>query len=120
MARERKYGWNGELPAKELSGQALIVLNALRAEPEQLRTGHEWTAIIASDLKTKQDPYRVVLYYLMVLKSKGCIRTNEFDIDAVTVNESTKHGITVKTESGVIEREVVDEVEDEELEEVPA
>ncbi len=109
MARERKYGWNGELPEKQVSGQCLIVLNGIRAEPDVLRTGKQWTEVIGGNLATRQDPYRVVLYYLLILKSKGCVRTAEFDIDAVTKNEDVKHGITVKTASAVEERHVVDE-----------
>jgi len=104
MARERKYGWNGELPAKEVSGQALIVLNGLRAAPDALRTGKEWTETIGGELKTKQDPYRVVLYYILILKSKGCIRTAEHDIEAVTKNGDIKHEVTVRTTATVEDR----------------
>lgn len=104
MSIERLYGWNGEMPAKEVSGQAAIVLRGLRDEPEMLRGGHAWAEIIGPNLKTRQDPYRVVLYYILILKSKGCIRTNEFDINATTRVGDTKHGITVKTEASVVER----------------
>jgi len=104
MSKERMYGWNGELPVKELGGQQAIVFRGLRAEPNVLKTGHEWTESIGPELKTKQDPYRVVLYYILILKSKGLIRTNEFDINAVTRNESVRHGIVVKTQAAVEER----------------
>lgn len=104
MAKERLYGWNGELPAKPVSGQALIVLNGLRNDPDSLRGGHDWADIIGPNLATRQDPYRVVLYYILILKSKGCVRTNEFDINAVTKNGDVKHGITVKTNAMVEER----------------
>ena len=109
MAKERKYGWNGELPEKPVSGQALIVLNGLREDPESLRTGHEWAEKIGGNLATRQDPYRVVLYYILILKNKGCIRTNEYDINAVTKIETGKHAITVKTQATVDERHVIEE-----------
>lgn len=109
MAKERLYGWNGEMPAKEVGGQSAIVLRGMRNDPTALRTGHEWAEIIGPDLKTRQDPYRVVLYYILILKNKGCVRTNEYDINAVTRNEDVKHGITVKTNAMVAEREVIEE-----------
>lgn len=109
MAKERLYGWNGELPAKEIGGQGGIVLRGMRNEPEVMRTGHQWAEIIGPELKTRQDPYRVVLYYILILKGKGCVRTNEYDINAVTKKEDVKHGVTVKTEARVEERHVVEE-----------
>ena len=105
MAKERLYGWNGELPAKEVSGQKAIVLRGLRNEPGVLRTGKVWTETIGPELKTKQDAYRVVLYYILILKNEGCVRTNEYDITATTKTEAGKHGITVKTQATVEERE---------------
>lgn len=108
MAKERKYGWNGELLAKDASGQCKIVYDALRAEPDAVRTGHEWDAVIGASLKTKQDTYRVVLYYILILKGKGVVRTAEYDIEATTKNEDGKHGITVKTNSEVGERALVE------------
>ncbi len=110
MSKERMYGWNGEMPAKEVGGQCKIVLDGLRAEPEVLRGGHAWAEIIGKNLRTKQDPYRVVLYYILILKSKGVIRTNEFDIVGTTKTEETgKHQIVVKTRSGVDEIAKIEE-----------
>lgn len=104
MSKERLYGWNGELPVKEMGGQAAIVFRGLRADPESMRTGHEWAERIGADLATRQDPYRVVLYYILIFKGKGLIRTNEFDINATTRKDEVKHGITVKTEASIEER----------------
>lgn len=109
MAKERLYGWNGELPAKAAGGQKAIVLAGLRAEPDTLRTGKEWAEIIGPELKTRQDPYRVVLYYILILKGDGCIRTNEFDIHAVTRNADVKHGIVVRTAATVEDRGTIEE-----------
>jgi hypothetical protein len=109
MAKSRLYGWNGELTEKPLSGQALIVFNGMRAEPDAMKTGHGWTESIGKQLATRQDPYRVVLYYILILKNRGVIRTNEFDINAVTKNGDTKHAVTVKTAATVEAREVVEE-----------
>ena len=107
MAKERMYGWNGELPAKEPSGQKAIVLREMRKDGG-MHGGHDWAEIIGPELRTRQDPYRVVLYYILILKNEGVVKTNEFDINAVTreVEQLTKHGITVKTNSEVKEREL--------------
>lgn len=112
MAKSRLYGWNGEMPEKQVSGQALIVLNGLRADPESMKSGHDWTESIGPELATRQDPYRVVLYYILILKAKGCIRTNEPDITAVTRSGDVKHGITVKT-VGLVEERVVESLTNE-------
>lgn len=120
MARERLYAWNGERPEREQSGQAAIVLRGLMAEPGVGRTGKEWAEVIGPQLKTRQDPYRVVLYYILILKSKGCVRTDEKAIDAVTRTEAGKHAITVLTEGTVKERERIVEPETPASEEVAA
>lgn len=109
MAKERLYGWNGEMPAKEPSGQKLIVLRGLRNEPNALMTGHAWAEKIGPELRTRQDAYRVVLYYILILKNEGCVRTNEYDINATTKVESGKHAIVVKTAATVEERHVTEE-----------
>ena len=110
MAKERKYGWNGELPAKTPSGQALIVLNGLREEPEAMKTGKEWAEQIGPRLATRQDPYRVVLYYILIFKNLGIIRTEEFDINAVTKKDDVKHAITVKSAASVVTGDEIMEV----------
>lgn len=112
MARARLYGWNGERPAKPVTGQAQIVLFGLSAQPEALYTGKEWAEIIGPDLRTRQDPYRVVLYYILRLKAAGCIRTRELDITAETRKEDVKHGITVVTDSTIEERHREDPSQD--------
>ena len=105
MSKERMYGWNGEYPSKELGGQCKVVFDHLRSEPDVLRTGHQWSEAFGHQLRTKQDPYRVILYYIIILKADGVIRTNEFDINAVTKTaECLKHGITVKTQATIDER----------------
>jgi len=109
MAKERRYGWNGENPAKDLSGQAKIVFDVLKGAADELHTGREWTEIVGTELRTRQDPYRVVLYYILILKNRGLIRTSEFDINAVTKSpELVKHGITVKTAAHVEERHIIE------------
>lgn len=97
MARERLYGWNGEMPAKAKTGQCAIVLRGMRNRSGEMHTGKIWAELIGPELATKQDPYRVVLYYIITLKGEGCIRTNEFDIEAVTRSGDIKHGVVVKT-----------------------
>lgn len=104
MARERLYGWNGELPAKSVSGQKQIVLQGMKNDPKAMRTGKQWATIIGPELKTRQDAYRVVLYYILILKNEGCVGTREFDIDATTKTETGKHAIVVKSAAHVEER----------------
>src|SRR5258705_10775345 len=101
MAKSRLYGWNGELPEKPLSGQALIVFNGMKGEPEKMKTGQGWTESIGKVLATRQDPYRVVLSYILILKARGVIKTSEYDINAITRNGAEKHAVTVKTPASV-------------------
>ena len=109
MARERKYGWNGEMPAKSLSGQAKVVFDLLREHEGEKKTGKEWAELANGKFATRQDPYRVVLYYIIIFKGQGLIVTDEFDINAVTKKEDVKHRITVKTRGSVDEGETVEE-----------
>lgn len=107
MSKERLYGWNGEMPDKPVSGQKQIVLAGMRARKGEMMTGKAWTDVIGKEIATKQDPYRVVLYYILILKGQGCVATQEQDILAVTRNGDVKHGILVKTDASVTERHVV-------------
>lgn len=109
MAKARLYGWNGERPAKPVSGQKQIVLFGMSTRKDELHTGHDWAELIGGDLKTKQDPYRVVLYYILRLKTDGCIRTAEREIVAVTRNDEGRHAVNVKTDTAV---QVSDPLED--------
>lgn len=101
MAKERLYGWNGEMPEKAAGGQKAIVLRGMKAHAGEFKTGKAWTELIGGELATKQDPYRVVLYYVLILKGEGCVATNEQDIEAVTRNADVKHGVLVKTNATV-------------------
>ena len=104
MAKSRLYGWNGERPAKAVTGQKQIVLFGLSSDPDAMHTGRGWADIIGPNLATRQDPYRVVLYYILGLKAEGCVRTAEREIDAVTTKNAARHAVTVKTDSTVQER----------------
>ena len=119
MARSRQYAWNGEVPAKSLVGQAQVVMFGLSSAKDAdgnplFLTAKAWTGVIGPQLKTRQDPYRVVLYYIIGLKKLGVIATREFDIDAITKtpDTDTKHAVTVHTESAVQEREFADPIEE--------
>lgn len=129
MARQRLYGWNGETPAKNLVGQAQVVMFGL-SQPDgdtklPMRTAKEWAELIGPQLKTRQDPYRVVLYYILGLKKLGVIATREFDIDAVTKSaEGAKHAVTVVTDSmvqdhGALPESIADVAPEPEPESVP-
>ena len=81
MAQARMYQLNTQaVEAKPkyvggLKGQAKVVFDAMKAE-----TG----PVLAKDLATKcafpgskQDPYRVTLYYVLIFKGKGLVLTSE-------------------------------------------
>ena len=73
----RTYQWNGKAPAKPVSGQKQIILHALSARKDEAHTGRDWAALIGPDLKTRQDPYRVVLYYLLILNKDGVLTVQD-------------------------------------------
>jgi hypothetical protein len=71
------------------------------------KTGKEWAKLAEGKFATRQDPYRVVLYYIIIFKGQGLIVTDEFDIDAVTKKDGMKHAVTVVTRGAVNEGDVI-------------
>ena len=84
MAKARLYSLNTEVIAAgkakkyvaELKGQAKIVYDDLRSVPEP-RLAVDVEKSCGHRIVTRQDPFRVVLYYILVFKSKGIITVTE-------------------------------------------
>jgi len=72
----RKYALVAEFKMPVLSGQAKIVMTALMADRTP-RLATDITATVGEDLVTRQDRHRVVLYYILVFKSKGIVSAFE-------------------------------------------
>ncbi len=92
MATERLYGLTGKIPAKPMTGQAAIIFGVMGGNTgtaPEFKTGKAWTELVvaagkadpAKDLKTRQDPYRVVLYYLLVFKKRELVIAHEQNVD---------------------------------------
>jgi len=74
-------------PKQELRGQAAVVLEAIEAREdggtiEQL--GHD----VTGTLVTRQDPERVVAYYLCIFKKQGLVRATKPEVEVETVTET--------------------------------
>ena len=63
-------------PRKPINGQALVVWNHMSSTPELAKTILA-RVVESGQLKTTQDKYRVVLYYILVFKSKGLVEAVE-------------------------------------------
>lgn len=90
MSREKLYGLTGIAPKKPLSGQALLVFNTMNTrDPETdelvFDTPKSWTSKVKG-LVTRQDEYRVVLYYILIFKNRGLVAAR--DQEAVEAVES--------------------------------
>lgn len=62
-----------EREAKPLRGQAAVVLEAVEAR-EQGGTIEQLAKDVSETLVTRQDPERVVAYYLCIFKKQGIVR----------------------------------------------
>lgn len=95
MSRERLYGLSGVKLKKPLSGQALLVFQGMNERVDGKDSAHafktpkEWTVKIGPKLVTRQDTYRVVLYYILIFKNRGLVAVREQEpvIDEVTAGE---------------------------------
>jgi hypothetical protein len=61
-------------PLKPLSGQAKVVWESLTDTPTLAK---DVDAVAGPRLRTRQDTYRVTLYYILVLKSRGLVQATE-------------------------------------------
>lgn len=78
MATARAYTL-GKLPEdQKFRGQAALIVDFLRAAPEPQTVAQQVTAI-EKDLTTRQDPTRVVSFYMSVWKKKGWVKVSEVE-----------------------------------------
>jgi hypothetical protein len=75
--KARLYARTDATPKNALRGQAARVFAELTTTPELAVTVND--RIVASDnpFKTRQDPYRVTLYYILVFKKAGLVASSE-------------------------------------------
>ena len=60
-------------PKNELRGQAAVILNHLSENKDKSFTIESLTEATKSNIVTRQDPERVVAYYLSIFKKKGLV-----------------------------------------------
>jgi hypothetical protein len=109
--------------ARALKGQAAIVLEALEAANQPMTIESLAKVIGAEALRTRQDPERVVAYYLCIFKKEGVVTATRPVTVAVAKNEvedtDPEDEDTDDEDDNADETEdEADEVEDEELETV--
>lgn len=64
-------------PAKPLSGQKKIVFDELKRNKNPRLASEINDAIDTSKYNTRQDPFRVTLYYILVFKKEGLVFATE-------------------------------------------
>lgn len=60
-------------PKNEQRGQAAVILNHLSENKDKSFTIESLTKEVKDDLVTRQDPERVVAYYLSIFKKRGLV-----------------------------------------------
>jgi hypothetical protein len=110
MATQRKFTFNAaKLPEGHVfRGQAKVIVNHLSANPGQ--TVKEMTAAIGSFEGSRQDPERVVGFYMTVWKKKGWVKAVDAEVAEVPVVAEDTVGEAAEADSGEEE-----EAEDEEI-----
>lgn len=78
----RKYALTGKAPKATPKGQAKVVFDNMTGQPE-LATTITDRVVKGGELKTRQDPYRVTLYYILVFKKAGVVRAVEQETEVV-------------------------------------
>jgi len=105
MARARAYVL-GNIPAdQKFRGQAELILNALKAGTEPMTT-KAIADVIVSKLTTRQDPERVVAFYMSVWKKKGWVKVSEVDVtdaEAKSSNDADNAPHSVNDEVGGVD-----------------
>jgi hypothetical protein len=78
---ERNYVLTGKTPAKALSGQAAAIFAVMTAATVDgkpaAKTAKQWTELSKGKFATRQDEYRVVLYYLLIFKKRGLVASQD-------------------------------------------
>lgn len=92
MARARLYEL-GDLGDQKFKGQAALIVKALQDKSPQ--TVAELAEVIAKDLVTRQDPLRVVSFYISTWKKRGLIKAVDGEPEPTTEpNAETDEPIT--------------------------
>lgn len=74
MAQARLYALTGKQPKAALRGQAAVVFETLGTlDVPMLATEITEAVLNTGRLVTRQDPLRVVLYYLIIFKNRGIV-----------------------------------------------
>lgn len=73
MAENKTVFIRSEKEASALKGQAAVVLGALESMTDQKGTIEAVTKVATGNLTTRQDPERVVAYYLCIFKKQGIV-----------------------------------------------
>lgn len=83
---KRTYGLTGQAPEKPLSGQAKVIFDGMTAMSKdgvhEFLDAKAWTELLKGTFKTRQDEYRVVLYYLLTFKKRGLVASREVEAPA--------------------------------------
>ena len=92
----RMYALTGKTPKTSFKGQAARVYRELTTTPELAVTVNE--RIVKSDdpFKTRQDSYRVTLYYILIFKKQGLVAAFEPPTEASPVASHTTPSFTVE------------------------
>lgn len=85
---------------KPMRGQALLVMMAVEALPEGATIEQLTPLVISAGLKTRQDPSRIVSYYLTIFKKHGLVTTVKPEI-VVPVTDAP--AVEAKTTEELIE-----------------
>lgn len=116
MAIARAY-FKGNIPEKQVfRGQAALILTAMSSATDK-DTALTTAAIadkIKADLQTRQDPERVVAFYMSVWKKKGWVRavdvtTSESEAEASNAADSAPQ--SVQDEVGGIDADAHNEIQ---------
>lgn len=111
MATQRKFTFRPEkLPEGHVfRGQAKVIVNHLSQNPGQ--TVKEMTSAIGSFEGSRQDPERVVGFYMTVWKKKGWVKAEDVAVEeaAATAQEEDTAGEADEADSGEEEEDVEDE-----------
>jgi hypothetical protein len=87
MARERAFSI-GKIPEdKKFGGQAALILDSLRKNHPQ--TVKSVAGDIKAKLQTRQDPERVVAFYMSTWKKKGIVTATEVEVPDTEGKAST-------------------------------
>ena len=92
----RTYALTNKAPEKPLSGQALAIYDGMKKASEDAGEyvaldGKAWTEKLKDSFKTRQDAYRVVLYYLLIFKKRGLVEVREVEPPVAETEPETEH-----------------------------